>query len=106
MENAPVHRPTYRSINKPLTVWGVERRLFFAVLSVSAAAFNLFASLPAGLGIFALLILAARRASAADPELLRILFRSSALRSRLDPARWEGFALVRASDHDPPEPTS
>ncbi len=106
MGNAPIHRPTYQSVNKPPTAWGVERRLVWVVLSVLSAAFNLLASLPARLGIFALLIPAARRATAVDPQLLRILFRSSPFRPRLAPARWEGFALLRASDHDPPEPTA
>ncbi len=106
MGNAPIHRPTHRSINKPLTAWGVERRLFWAVLGVLSAAFNLFASLSKGLGIFALLIPAARRATAAVLDLLSILFRFSPLRPRLDPARWEGFALLRASDHDPLETTA
>ena len=42
------HR-VYKSINKPLTIWGVERRLFFLALIVGAATFNFFGSLGGGL---------------------------------------------------------
>jgi hypothetical protein len=44
----PEYRPVYRSIHRPLTVAGVERRLFFLALLVGAAAFNLFRSFTAG----------------------------------------------------------
>jgi hypothetical protein len=43
----------YRSIHRPLTVCGVDRRLFFLALMVGAAAFNLFYSFLAGCLLFA-----------------------------------------------------
>jgi hypothetical protein len=40
--NLPEYRPVYRSLHRPLTVCGVDRRLFFLALLVGAATFNLF----------------------------------------------------------------
>ena len=42
----------YRSINKPLTIWGVERRLFFLALLMGGATFNFFGSLIGGIFMF------------------------------------------------------
>ena len=44
MNDVRCHR-VYKSVNKPLTVWGAERRLFFLALVISAASFNFFGSL-------------------------------------------------------------
>ena len=46
--NLPEYRPVYRSLHRPLTVCGVDRRLFFLALLVGAATFNLFYSFLAG----------------------------------------------------------
>ena len=45
----PAFHPVYRSINRPLTILGAERRLFFLALAVGGGAFNLFGSLLTGL---------------------------------------------------------
>jgi hypothetical protein len=34
--NVPEYRPVYRSLHRPLTVCGVDRRLFFLALLVGA----------------------------------------------------------------------
>jgi len=44
--------PVYRAINKPLTIWGVERRLFFLALVIGGATFNYFGSLISGIAMF------------------------------------------------------
>jgi type IV secretory pathway TrbD component len=80
------HR-VYKSINKQLTIWGAERRLFFLALIVAAATFNFFGSLASGLVMFAALYGFARWATATDPEILRILLNSSRFRRRYDPAK-------------------
>jgi hypothetical protein len=36
MPNEPRVHPVYKSINKPLAIWGVERRLFFLASSWAA----------------------------------------------------------------------
>ena len=44
--------PVYRSMNKPLTIWGAERRLFLLALVIGAGMFNFFGSLLGGLLMF------------------------------------------------------
>jgi len=64
----PTYHPVYRSLNKPLTIWGAERRLFFLAAIMGAATFNFFASLGGALLMFGGLFLAARWATATDPD--------------------------------------
>jgi type IV secretory pathway TrbD component len=87
MPNEPRFHPVYKSINKPLTIWGVERRLFFLALIMGGATFNLFGSLLSGLVMFAALYFLARWATGADPQILRILLNSSRFKTQYDPAR-------------------
>jgi type IV secretory pathway TrbD component len=82
------HR-VYKSMFRPLTLCGVERRYFFLALLLGAATFNLFYSLLAGTLMFALVYAVARASIAVDPQLLRIVMRSVVGRSRYDAARWE-----------------
>ena len=86
MPHARCHR-VYKSVNKPLTVWGAERRLFFMALVISAATFNFFGSLTSGLAMFTALYLFARWATVTDPEILRILLNSSKFKRRYDPGK-------------------
>ena len=85
----------YRSINKPLTILGVERKLFFMALVMAGATFNFFGSLWAALLMGACLYAGARWVTAEDPEMLRILFSSSRFRVRYDPGRFEPVRVVR-----------
>ncbi|PYY13637.1 MAG: hypothetical protein DMG60_21515 [Acidobacteria bacterium] len=52
--------PVYKALNKPLTILGAERKLFFVALIMGAATFNLFGSLLGGLLIFGSLFLMAQ----------------------------------------------
>ena len=85
----PVFRVVHRAVLRPLTVAGVDRRLFFLALLVGAATFNLFYSLLAGALLFALLYGGAWWSTAHDPQLLRILRRSSLPHPRYEGARWD-----------------
>lgn len=87
--NRPTYRPVYKAIHRPLTVCGVERRLFFLALLMGASTFNLFYSFVAGLLMFGCLYGFAAWATARDPEMLRILLSSSRARRRFDPAKHE-----------------
>jgi hypothetical protein len=58
---------THKAINKPLTILGVERKLFFVALIMGAAAFNVFGSLLGGLLVFASLFLMAQWATRTEP---------------------------------------
>ena len=93
MPNEPRFHPVYKSINKPLTIWGVERRLFFLAFVMGGAAFNLFGSLLSGLVMFAALYLLARWAMVADGQILRILFNSSRFKTHYDPAKRDPITL-------------
>lgn len=87
MPNRPTSRPVYKVLHRPLTIWGVDRRLFFLSLIVGAATFNLFYSFLAGCLMFAGLYGGALWATRTDPEMLRILLASSNSRRRYDPAK-------------------
>ena len=86
-ENAPELRPVHRAVLRPLTVAGVDRRLFFLALLVGAATFNLFYSFLAGCLLFTVLYLSAWWSTAHDPQLLHILLRSGSARVRYDASR-------------------
>jgi len=92
--------PVYRSINKPLTIWGVERRLFFLALMMGGATFNFFGNLLGGLGMFALLYLFCRWATMKDPQILRIVLNSSKFKCRYDPARQDALSWERIRKRD------
>ena len=84
MENRPAIRPVYKALHRPLTLWGVDRRLFFLALTAGAAVFNLFYSFLAGIFTFAGLYVFALCATKRDPEMLRILLTSSRFKTRYD----------------------
>ena len=86
-QNIPQFRPVYRTLHRPLTVCGVDRRLFFLALLVGAASFNLFYSFVAGCAIFAVIYGVAFWTTARDPQMLPILLRSAGLHVRYDAAR-------------------
>src|SRR5438094_9578416 len=87
MPNEPSFHLVYRSINKPLTIWGAERRLFFLALVMGSATFNFFGSLVAGVLMFGSLYGGARWMTATDPQFLRIVLNSARDRPHYDPAK-------------------
>ncbi len=89
----PTFRPVYKALHRPLTICGVDRRLFFLALTMGAATFNLFYSLAAGLLMFGALYFFALWAMKRDPDLLRILLSSSRFKTRYDAAKHEPFVL-------------
>lgn len=84
MQTRPTIRPVYKALQRTLTVWGVDRRLFFLALTAGAAVFNLFYSFLAGLITFGGLYVFALYATKRDPDMLRILLSSSRFRTRYD----------------------
>lgn len=83
----PTYRTVYRSVHRPLTIAGVDRRLFFLALLVGAATFNLFYSFLAGCLLFGVVYGFAWVSTARDPHLLRIVLRAGRSRPRYDAAR-------------------
>jgi type IV secretory pathway TrbD component len=97
MADRPKFRPVYKALHRPLTVCGVDRRLFFLALLLGAATFNLFYSFFAGLLMFVSLYAFGLWATRRDPNMLRILIASSKARRRYDPGKHEPFdAEVRS----------
>ena len=86
MSNEIFH-PVYRTLNKPLTIWGAERRLFFLAAIMGAVTFNFFGSFVGGVLMFVALFIAARWATHSDPQFLRILLNSARFRLQYDPAK-------------------
>src|SRR4051812_47222470 len=93
----PRLQPVYASINRPLTIGGADRRLFFVALVVGGGTFTLFGSLLTGVLMFVALYLGARWATQRDPQLLRILLRSARSRRRYDPAKLEYIDVRRGT---------
>lgn len=93
MATQPVFHTVYKAMNKPLTVAGVERRLFFLALMIGAATFNFFGSLIGGVAMFLALYLFGRWVTATDPCFLSILLRSAQDHPQYDSAKREAFSI-------------
>jgi type IV secretory pathway TrbD component len=91
----PRLQPVYASVNRPLTIGGADRRLFFVALVVGGATFTLFGSLVGGVLMFLGLALSARWVTQRDPALLRIVLRSGPIRSRYDPGKVSSVTVRR-----------
>jgi type IV secretory pathway TrbD component len=87
MTPIPIRHPVYRSINKPLTIWGAERRLFLLALVMGSVLFNFFGSLLGGVVLFGVLFATARWITDTDAQLLRIVLNSAQFRAFYDPAK-------------------
>jgi type IV secretory pathway TrbD component len=80
--------PVQRSLSRPLTILGAERKLFFFAMCLGGATFNLLGSLLGGFLIFVLLYFVARWATETDPQILRFLLTAARLRSQYDPMKF------------------
>lgn len=89
----PSLRTTHKALHRPLTLFGVDRRLFFLAMLLGAATFNLFYSFLAGLLMFASFYGFAWWATVRDPEMLKILLSSSRAKRRFDPAKHKFYTL-------------
>src|ERR1700735_4202372 len=87
----------HRSLSKPLTILGAERKLFFFAMCVGAGTFNLLDSLLGGVLIFVLLYIVARWATKTDPQILRFLLTSTKLRTQYDPAKFSPVSIHRVN---------
>ena len=87
----------HRSLSKPLTILGAERKLFFFAMCVGAGTFNLLDSLLGGVLMFVLLYGVARWATKTDPQILRFLLTAPKLRTQYDPAKFSPISIRRES---------
>ena len=90
--------PVYRSISRPLTILGAERKLFFFAMCVGAGTFNLLGSLLGGILMFLVLYFAARWATETDPQILRILLTSPKLKTQYDPSKFSPISIRRITN--------
>ena len=97
MTEGPTYRAVCKALHRPLTVCGVDRRLFFLALLLGGATFNLFYSLLAGTMVFAGLYGVGLWSTRHDADMLRILFASSRTRRRYDPGKHERVDIEVAS---------
>ena len=89
--------PVQRSLSRPLTILGAERKLFFFAMCLGAATFNLLGSLLGGVLMFLLLYLAARWATATDPQILRLLLHAAKFRRQYDPMKLSPVSVFRGT---------
>lgn len=87
-----------RTLSRPLTILGAERKLFFFAMCLGAATFNLLSSLLGGVLMFLLLYFAARWATETDPQILRFLLSAAKLRNQYDPAKFSPVSIRRISN--------
>lgn len=80
--------PVFRALNRPLLVLGVERRLFFFLLTSSFGLFVVASALVPALILFLLLWSGARLARRVDPQFFRIALNSRRQAVRYDPAKF------------------
>ena len=98
MTNGRRVNPVHRSISRPLTILGAERKLFFFAMCIGAGTFNLLGSLFGGVLMFLLLYFAARWATETDPQILRFLLTSPKLRTQYDPSKFTPVSIRRINN--------
>jgi type IV secretory pathway VirB3-like protein len=89
--------PVYKTLNKPLTIMGVERTLFATALFTGAGFQVLFSSFLGAIVIFAILLYFARVATRRDPKMLVFLIQAmaGAFRAEYDPWKYAPRAVRR-----------
>lgn len=89
--------PVQRSLSRPLTILGADRKLFFFAMCLGAGTFNLLSSLLGGVYMFLLLYFVARWATATDPQILRLLLRAAKFRRQYDPMKLTPISVERSA---------
>ena len=89
-----------RSLSRPLTILGCERKVFLLSATFGAAAFNVLNSFLLGLLLFAIGYTVGFFGTQRDPHMLGVAKAGATARTRYDPAKRpesiEGVAIVRA----------
>ena len=97
MPNARRINLVHRSLSRPLTILGAERKLFFFAMCVGAATFNLLASLAGGVLMFLLLYFFARWATKTDPQVLKLLLTAARIKTQYDPMKLTPVKIRRTT---------
>jgi type IV secretory pathway VirB3-like protein len=93
--------PVYKTLNKPLTIMGVERTLFATALFTGSGFQVLFSSFLGAIVIFAVLLYFARLATRRDPKMLVFVIQAMAgtFRTEYDPWKYEPRQVRRVRCH-------
>jgi len=83
--------PVYKTLNKPLTIMGIERTAFATAGFTAAAFFFFFNSLVGAILIFAILLYFARLATHKDPKMLLFIVQamSGKFKPQYDPCKYQ-----------------
>jgi len=89
--------PVYKTLNKPLTIMGIERTLFATALFTGAGFQVLFSSFIGAIVIFAILLSLARMATRRDPKMLVFIIQamSRTYRAEYDPCKYRPVTVRR-----------
>jgi type IV secretory pathway TrbD component len=90
-------RPTYRVLNKPLTLLGGDRRLMIAGMFIGLGLFLTTGSVLVG-ALTSLCFACLGWIMAKDPTALRLLFNAGSHRSRYDPTTRKPFDVIYYAD--------
>jgi type IV secretory pathway VirB3-like protein len=80
--------PVFRALNRPLLVLGVERKLFFFLLTSCFALFVVMSALLPSLILFLTLWTGAKLATSVDPHVFAIAMNTRRQSVRYDPAKF------------------
>jgi type IV secretory pathway VirB3-like protein len=82
--------PVYKTLNRPLTIMGVERTLFATALFTGAGFQVLYSSFLGAIVIFTILLYLARMATRRDPKMLVFVIQamSGTFRPEYDPCKY------------------
>jgi type IV secretory pathway VirB3-like protein len=89
--------PVYRTLNKPLTIMGIERTAFFVAAMTGAGFQVLFSSILGALVIFVILVYLGRLVTHKDPKMLLFIQQAifGAFRPYYDPAKYKPIPIRR-----------
>jgi len=89
--------PVYKTLNKPLTIMGIERTAFATALFASAGFQVLFSSFFGAIAMFAVLLYFARLLTYKDPMMLLFIVQAmtGAFKSYYDPCKYTVLTIRR-----------
>ncbi|HEY6251313.1 MAG TPA: VirB3 family type IV secretion system protein [Candidatus Angelobacter sp.] len=89
--------PVYKTLNKPLTIMGVERTLFATALFTGGGFQVLFSSFIGAIVTFAILLFLARIATRRDPKMLVFIIQAigRTFRAEYDPCKYAPATVRR-----------
>jgi type IV secretory pathway VirB3-like protein len=89
--------PVYKTLNKPLTIMGIERTAFATALFTAAGFQVLFSSFFGAIAIFGILLYLARLVTYKDPMMLLFIVQAmtGTFKSYYDPCKYNPIVIRR-----------